>query len=245
MSEVKLNVKLISYTPEAEKLTAMAAKLCYSPSGIDDISENLTEDKAAAFIEKIVDIGHLSTIEHASFSFGIEGVSRTLLAQITRHRLASFSVQSQRYVSYSDGFSYIVPPSIRALGDDAVKKYESQMDAMQTWYDEWRVALGEKGEKSNQDARFVLPGACETKMILTMNARELLHFFSLRCCNRAQWEIRELAWRMLALVSDVAPALFQTAGPACVRGKCSEGTKTCGKAAEVRQKQQTILKGKS
>ena len=243
MSEVKLNVKLISYTPEAEKLTAMAAKLCYSPSGIDDISDNLTEDKASAFIEKIVDIGHLSTIEHASFSFGIEGVSRTLLAQITRHRLASFSVQSQRYVSYSDGFSYIVPPSIRALGDDAVKKFEQQMAAMQTWYDEWRGALGEKGEKSNQDARFVLPGACETKMILTMNARELLHFFSLRCCNRAQWEIRELAWRMFALVSDVAPALFQTAGPACIRGKCSEGSKTCGKAAEVKQKQQMILKG--
>ena len=116
---------------------------------------------------------------------------------------------------------------------------------MQTWYDEWRIALGEKGEKSNQDARFVLPGACETKMILTMNARELLHFFSLRCCNRAQWEIRELAWRMFALVSDVAPALFATAGPACVRGKCSEGRKTCGQAADVKRKQQTILKGKS
>lgn len=243
MPEVKLNVKLISYTPSPEKLTAMAAKLCYSPSSIDDIDSGLTEDKASAFIEKIIDIGHLSTIEHASFSFGIEGVSRTLLAQITRHRLASFSVQSQRYVSYSDGFSYIVPPSIHALGHDAVEKYNQQMQLMQTWYDEWRIALGEKGEKSNQDARFVLPGACETKMILTMNARELLHFFSLRCCNRAQWEIRDLAWKMFALVSDIAPALFQSAGPACVRGKCSEGKKTCGKAAEVKQKQQTLLKG--
>ncbi len=244
MPEVKLNVKLLYFTPEAEKITAMGAKLCYSPSGIDDIASGLTEEKAAAFIEKIVDIGHLSTIEHASFSFGIEGVSRTLLAQITRHRLASFSVQSQRYVSYSDnGFSYIIPPSISALGDEAKEKYEQQMNTMQQWYDEWRQALGEKGEKTNQDARFVLPGACETKMILTMNARELLHFFSLRCCNRAQWEIRELSWRMFALVSQIAPALFKAAGPSCVRGKCSEGNKTCGKASEVKKKQKSILEG--
>jgi thymidylate synthase (FAD) len=137
MSEVRQHVKLLSYSPDAEKLTAMAAKLCYSPSGIDDISEGLTDEKASAFIEKIVDIGHLSTIEHASFTFGIEGVSRTLLAQITRHRIASFSVQSQRYVSYSEnGFSYIIPPGIRALGDDAVNKYETQMATMQQWYDD-------------------------------------------------------------------------------------------------------------
>ena len=244
MSEVIQNVKLLSYTPEAEKLTAMAAKLCYSPSSIDDIADGLTENKASAFIEKIVGLGHLSTIEHASFSFGIDGVSRTLLAQITRHRIASFSVQSQRYVSYSEtGFSYIIPPSIHALGDDAVKRFEAQMQTMQEWYDGWRQALGEHGEKSNQDARFVLPGACETKMILTMNARELLHFFEIRCCERAQWEIRKLAWHMLTLVCDVAPALFGTAGPSCLRGKCSEGVKTCGKAKEVKQKQSDILKG--
>ena len=244
MPETKQYVELLMYTPEAEKLTAMAAKLCYSPSGIDDIADGLTGDKAAAFIEKIIEIGHHSTIEHATFTFGIEGVSRTLLAQITRHRLASFSVQSQRYVSYSEtGFSYIVPPSIRALGEEATARFQAQMQTMQDWYDEWREALGEKGEKANQDARFVLPGACETKMILTMNARELLHFFSLRCCNRAQWEIRSLAWRMLELVSGVAPALFKAAGPSCIRGKCSEGAKTCGQAKAVKQKQSEILKG--
>jgi thymidylate synthase (FAD) len=242
MSEVKQYVKLLSYTPDAEKLTAMAAKLCYSPSRIDDISDGLTDEGAASYIEKIVDIGHLSTIEHASFTFGIEGVSRTLLAQITRHRIASFSVQSQRYVSYSEnGFSYIIPPSIRALGSEAVKRYEAQMATMQDWYDEWRTALGSKGEKSNEDARFVLPGACETKMLLTMNARELAHFFTLRCCNRAQWEIRELAWNMLSLVSSVSPALFSSAGPSCVRGKCSEGRMTCGKPDEVKQKQKRIV----
>ncbi|MGI5849207.1 MAG: FAD-dependent thymidylate synthase [Christensenellales bacterium] len=245
MPYVNLNVKLLSFTPTAEKLAAMGAKLCYSPSSIDDIADELTSDKAAAFIEKIIEIGHLSTIEHASFTFGIEGVSRTLLAQITRHRIASFSVQSQRYVSYSNnGFSYIIPPSIRALGEKAVSRFEEQMRTIQGWYDEWRIALGQKGEKSNQDARFVLPGACETKMILTMNARELLHFFSLRCCNRAQWEIRDLAWSMLSLVCEVSPALFSSAGPACVRGRCGEGVKTCGLSGEVKQKQSKILKGK-
>lgn len=244
MSEVKQNVKLLSYSPDAEKLTAMAAKLCYSPSGIDDISERMTDESASAYLEKIVDLGHLSTIEHASFTFGIEGVSRTLLAQVTRHRIASFSVQSQRYVSYSEnGFSYIIPPGIRALGSEAVKKYEAQMATMQQWYDGWRDQLGGKGEKSNEDARFVLPGACETKMMLTMNARELQHFFSLRCCNRAQWEIRELAWNMMGLVSSVCPALFSSAGPSCVRGKCSEGRMTCGKPQEVKQKQQRIVNG--
>jgi thymidylate synthase (FAD) len=111
-------------------------------------------------------------------------------------------------VSYSGGgFGYIVPPAIRALGDEAVAKYEAQMAQMQSWYDEWREALGGAGEASNEDARFVLPGACETRMMLTMNARELLHFFSLRCCNRAQWEIRALAWEMLALAREAAPAL--------------------------------------
>ena len=243
MPEATQNVKLLHYSPEAEKLAAMAAKLCYSPAHIDDIADDLTPEKSAAFLQKIVDLGHLSTVEHASFTFGIEGVSRTLLAQVTRHRIASFSVQSQRYVSYSDGgFGYIVPPSIRALGDEAVKAYEAQMAQMQRWYDGWREQLGD-GEKSNEDARFVLPGACETRLMLTMNARELMNFFSLRCCNRAQWEIRELAWRMLELVCEAAPSLFVNAGPSCVRGACSEGKMTCGKAAEVRKHHEAIVKG--
>ena len=214
MPEAAQNVKLLHYPPEAEKLAAMAAKLCYSPAHIDDIADDLTSEKSAAFLQKIVDLGHLSTVEHASFTFGVEGVSRTLLAQLTRHRIASFSVQSQRYVSYSDGgFGYIVPPAIRELGEDAVREYEEQMSQMQLWYDGWRKRLGE-GEKSNEDARFVLPGACETRLMLTMNARELMNFFSLRCCSRAQWEIRELAWRMLSLVCEAAPSLFANAGPA-------------------------------
>ncbi len=244
MPEVKQFVRLISHTPDAEKLAAMGAKLCYSASGIGDIEAGLSPENAKGFIERIVDLGHLSTIEHASFTFGIEGISRTLLAQITRHRIASFSVQSQRYVSYSEqGFGYIVPPAIRALGIEAVAKYEQQMRTIQQWYDEWQQALGGKIEHTNEDARFVLPGACETRMLLTMNARELLHFFSLRCCNRAQWEIRELAWSMLKLAASAAPALFSAAGPACVRGACAEGSKTCGRIGEMRNKQQSIVKG--
>jgi thymidylate synthase (FAD) len=243
MPEARLNVKLLHYPPEAQKLTAMAAKLCYSPAHIDDIGEDLTPEKSAAFLQKIVDLGHLSTVEHASFTFGIEGVSRTLLAQLTRHRIASFSVQSQRYVSYSgEGFGYIVPPAIRELGEDAVREFGAQMDEMQRWYDGWRQRLGE-GERSNEDARFVLPGACETRLMLTMNARELMHFFALRCCNRAQWEIRGLAWRMLSLACEAVPALFGNSGPACVRGACSEGKMTCGRAAEVREYHDMTVKG--
>jgi thymidylate synthase (FAD) len=245
MAEAILSVKLLSFSPDAEKLTAMASKLCYSPAHIEDIEEGLTDENAAAYIQKIVDLGHLSTVEHASFTFGIEGVSRTLLAQITRHRIASFSVQSQRYVSYSEGgFGYVIPPSIRALGAEAVARYEAQMAQMQSWYEQWQRDLGGSGEKSNEDARFVLPGACETRMLLTMNARELLHFFTLRCCNRAQWEIRALAWRMLELCYQAAPALFGSAGPACVRGACSEGRMSCGLSKEVRGRRNDVLKGK-
>lgn len=244
MPEVKQSVTLLSYTPEAEKLAAIGARLCYSPANIEDIKLSLPAQKAKEFIAHIVDIGHLSTVEHASFTFGIEGVSRTLLAQITRHRIASFSVQSQRYVSYSKtGFGYIIPPAIKELGSEAADKFRLQMDTILQWYNEWKAALGCEGEVSNEDARFVLPGACETRMMLTMNARELLHFFTLRCCNRAQWEIRALAWSMLKLAVAAAPALFESAGPACVRGACSEGKKSCGKSAQIKKQHKALLKG--
>ena len=193
----------------------------------------MDEKDQAAFLRRIMASGHLSVLEHASFTFGISGVSRALLAQITRHRIASFSVQSQRYVSLEKGFGYIVPPRIRDLGEDAVKEFESQMAQMQTWYQDWQEKLG-KGEGSNEDARFVLPNACETHITMTMNARELLHFFSLRCCNRAQWEIRALAREMLRLCKQVSPVIFESAGPGCVRGACPEGAKSCGQQAEMR-----------
>jgi thymidylate synthase (FAD) len=203
------------------------------------------------------DLGHASPIEHASFTFGIEGVSRTLLAQITRHRLASFSVQSQRYVRLDD-FRYVVPPEIEAIPEakaafidsmnedakrylDLAKKLEDGHTArlMAEGMPE-KAARSKAAKQANEDARFVLPNACETKMVVTMNTRSLLNFFRLRCCNRAQWEIRALAEEMLRLVYPVAPHLFRTAGPGCLTGACPEGKMCCGKTAEVRAKYEAM-----
>ena len=231
--KVEGKARLIRYTADPEQTIALAAKLCYSGDEIDDLIEKIGEKDNAKFISLLTKMNHYSPFEHASFTFALEGVSRALLAQITRHRIASFSVRSQRYVSEGE-FNYIVPPAIEALGKDAVNKYEAQMAQMLEWYREWQQDLGGNNEKSNEDARFVLPNACETKMILSMNARELLHFFSLRCCNRAQWEIRNIAWQMLEEVLRVAPSVFSNAGPGCLRGVCPEGKKSCGKAAEVK-----------
>ena len=176
--------------------------------------------------------GHESVLEHCKFSFQVEGVSRALLAQLTRHRIASFSVQSQRYVAMKGGFPYVIPPRIQELGDDAVKRYKAQMELMGNWYDEWFALLG---DDSAEDARFVLPNACCTKLVVTMNARELRHFFSLRCCNRAQWEIRELADEMLRICKEEAYSLFADAGAGCVRGACPEGKHSCGKPRNKEQ----------
>ena len=228
MAEQKtLHIELIRHSLSPEELISLGAKLCYSKSTIDDLSQKIQSKDQSEFIKKLVSMGHESVLEHASFTFGVEGVSRTLLAQITRHRLASFSVQSQRYVSYENGFGYIIPPAIEALGPDAVQEYGIQMNIMEEWYKEWQNKLG-KGEHSNEDARFVLPNACETRFLVTMNVRELRHFFELRMCNRAQWEIRRLANAMFDACYKVAPLLFENAGPGCVRGKCPEGEKSCG-----------------
>ncbi len=241
MGEVGLQVELLKWTPEPEATIALAARLCYTDTDIASLARSFRQGEERAFIRKLMDFGHLSPIEHASFTFGIEGVSRSLLAQVTRHRLASFSVQSQRYVGKAsdrspDGvFNYIVPPRIRALGQTYVKRFEGQMRTIQGWYDDWNRLLGDRGEASQEDARFVLPNAAETKLVLTMNARELLYFFRLRCCNRAQWEIRNMAVEMLKKVKGIAPALFEDAGPACVVGPCPEGTMSCGKIRSVRR----------
>lgn len=236
MPEKHLKVTLVAHTPDPEGTCALAARTCYSALDGDGLTALVHDRDQTAFLKRIVASGHLSVLEHASFTFFVEGVSRALLAQVTRHRIASFSVQSQRYVSLAEGFNYVIPPRIRALGEDAVKEFERQMDQMQSWYVDWQERLGGSGEGSNEDARFVLPNACETHITLTMNARELLHFFSLRCCNRAQWEIRQMAVEMLRLCKQTAPALFEGAGPGCVGGPCPEGAKTCGKAKEMREK---------
>lgn len=248
-----INVQLLAYTPEPEKTIACAAKLCYSPAEIDTIKDGLTEEKTASFIDMLSTIGHESPIEHASFTFGIEGVSRSLLAQITRHRMASFSVQSQRYVA-ENAFEFVLPPEIEAI-PEAKEEYLKAMKEDQEHYDRLTEMLKEKHyadflaqglsekqakskaeKKAIEDARFVLPNACTTKMVCTMNARSLKNFFSIRCCNRAQWEIRELATLMLAEVRKVAPHIFANMGPSCLCGPCPEGKMSCGKMKEVREK---------
>lgn len=254
---LKLNVTLIEYTPQPEKIIAAAAKLCYSDSGCENIMDGLDYEKTNNFVKMLSDMGHESPIEHVSFTFAIEGVSRTLLAQITRHRHASFSVQSQRYVR-KNNFVYITPPAISADAEvnemyqkamnDSYSSYNKIADKLCEKYvaEFLEQGLSEKTAKSKaekmaiEDARFVLPNACETKMVVTMNARSLVNFFRLRCCNRAQWEIRALAIDMFKLCYKVAPSLFYNAGASCCKGSCTEGKMTCGKVTEVRQEFERI-----
>ena len=247
-----MKVELLAYTPDADKLVAAAAKLCYAKSDISALMDKLTPEKVEDFLDMLSEIGHESPVEHASFTFGIEGVSRALLAQITRHRIASFSVQSQRYVDKS-GFEYITPPEIADI-PEAMAEFEEAMAEDARHYQNLKAILSKAHKerlcaqgmdeaaatkaaekKANEDARFVLPNACDTRMIVTMNVRSLRNFFKLRCCARAQWEIREVAIEMLRLCKGVAPMLFSKAGPSCVSGKCSEGAMTCGKAKEMRE----------
>ncbi|NTW71538.1 MAG: FAD-dependent thymidylate synthase [Eubacteriaceae bacterium] len=251
--ETKLKVELLQHTPEPEKIIAAAAKLCYSKSGIDKIMDDLTDEKVGKFLNILMDMGHASPIEHVSFTFGIEGVSRSLTHQLVRHRVASYSQKSQRYVTESQ-FEYIIPPQI-AQDAQAKALYIQAMENDQKIYDEIaailkekrykeylaagdreKTAMGKAEKTAIEDARYVLPNGCETKIIATMNARELIHFFNHRCCQRAQWEIRELATEMLKLVKKTAPIIFKKCGPNCINGPCPEGAMTCGKISEVREK---------
>ncbi len=221
------NVKLLYHTPEPERAVAMAARLCYSPVGAEQLAVDMSADQVANLVQKIVAMGHASTLEHAVFTFAIEGVSRVLTHQLVRHRIASYSQQSQRYVGEHD-FEYILPPSI-ANNPKAQEKYLALMDNIRDTYDEL-AALGVPRE----DARYCLANATETKIVVTMNARTLLHFFQIRCCMRAQWEIRHMAELMLEKVRQAAPLLFEKAGPTCITaGYCSEGTMTCGRLGKA------------
>lgn len=245
-------VTLITYTPDPDQLVAQAARLCYSSASIEDVQDSLTPEKTASMVEMLASMGHDSPTEHASFTFGIEGVSRSFLAQITRHRIASYSVKSQRYVDETS-FEFVIPPEIDAI-PQAREEFLSAMEEDRRRYTVISELLFRKQKErmletgmtekqaesaarkmANEDARYVLPNACETTMICTFDARSLNHFFSLRCCNRAQWEIRGVAVQMLRLARKAAPELFKKAGPSCVRGACSEGKMTCGRAKEMRE----------
>lgn len=248
-----MKLELLQYTPEPEKLISAAAKLCYSSSDIDNIMENLDDEKIGRFLQNLVNMGHESPIEHVSFTFGAEGVSRTLTHQLVRHRIASYSQQSQRYVKLEQ-FEYIIPPQIEKI-PEAKEKFISAMEYDSRCYNELinilqkknyerLLSLGESEKQARlqaekmsiEDARYVFPNACETKIIFTMNARSLYNFFAHRCCNRAQWEIHALADEMLRKVKKVAPVLFKNAGPSCMKGACPEGKMTCGKFEEIRSK---------
>lgn len=223
-----MKVKLICHTPEPERTVAMSARLCYSPVGAEQLAENMSNEQVDKLVQKIVELGHASTMEHVSFTFAIEGVSRVLTHQLVRHRIASYSQQSQRYVGEHD-FEYILPPSV-AANEKARTKFTALMDQIRSAYDEL-VDLGIPKE----DARYCLANATETKIVVTMNARTLLHFFQVRCCMRAQWEIRCMAELMLAEVRKVAPLLFKNAGPTCVtQHYCGEGTMTCGRLTAMK-----------
>ena len=221
-----MNVELLYHTPDPQRAVATAARLCYAPIGAAELMESLDDEAIIKVLRTIMTGGHFSTLEHASYTFAIDGVSRALTHQLVRHRLASFNQQSQRYVAYKDGLDVIKPQSI-AENEEANALFDQMVERTVEAYKAF-LAAGVPAE----DARYILPNAAETKIVVTMNIRELLHFFSLRCCNRAQWEIRELAWRMLELVRDTAPYIFMDAGPGCVRGACPEKKMACGSPYE-------------
>jgi len=219
-----MKVKLINYTKNPERIVAQSARLCYSASDIDELNEKLSDESIIKLIKKIIKLGHYSVLEHATFTFAIEGISRVTSHQLVRHRIASFSQQSQRYVKIKKkGFPYVIPKSI-AKDKKLIKIYTDTIKKLDESYNlflDHNIAI--------EDARYILPQAVETKMIVTANARELLHIFKLRCCNRAQWEIREVAKNMLKEVKAIAPNVFKNAGPPCILGPCPEGELSCGK----------------
>jgi thymidylate synthase (FAD) len=216
-----MKVALLSYTKDAERLCAAAGHSCYSDKPASELIRSFDEAKAGKTISRVVGMGHHSVIEHASYTFSLEGVSRALTHQLVRHRIASFSQQSQRYVSLHEP-SYVIPPKV-AADPELKREFEELMERI------WQTYRHLEEKVPPEEARYVLPNACTTNIVVTMNARELWHFFSLRCCNRAQEEIRQAAEEMLRLVKEVSPTIFQDAGPPCMRGPCPEGKLTCGK----------------
>ena len=217
-----MQVELLYHTPDPERAIATAARLCYAPVGASELMETMPEDRVKSVLSTIMKSGHFSTLEHASYTFAVDGVSRALTHQLVRHRIASFNQQSQRYVKCTEGLSVIKPESVAA--DAATERVFDEAIAASL---EAYAKLLEAGVPA-EDARYLLPNAAETKIVITMNVRELLHFFGLRCCNRAQWEIRAMADEMLALAKPTAPYIFMDAGAPCIRGACPEGKMTCG-----------------
>jgi len=222
--EDKLKVELISHTADPEQNVVAAIRQCYSSVGAQELKEKTTDELKRKLIAQVIESGHTSTLEHATFTFAIDGVSRVTEIHLIRHRIASFSIQSGRYVKRGDA-AYRVPPKIKALQDKKLyEKYLKHLENSQELYNE----LMEVGIPA-EDARFCQPQSVQVKIVMSMNARELLHFFSVRSCTRALWEIREIAKQMLDLVREVAPIIFENAGPPCISEKlCDQGKMSCG-----------------
>ncbi len=225
-----LKVRLLQHTPSPDRAIAVAGRLCYAPVSAAELAEGMTDDEVRRLVGILIRSGHHSALEHASFTFAVDGISRACSHQLVRHRLASYNQQSQRYVPFASADDFIVPPRI-AEDPAALKVFTAAMAQAREAYDRL-VALGlDRGygrESVQEDARFVLPNAAETKIVVTMNARELRHFIQVRCCRRAQWEINQLAWTMRHLAQQVSPLLFADSGPVCLTDECPEGTLTCG-----------------
>lgn len=221
------SVTVLAHSPDPERSVAAAARLCYSPRGVTELREALTDREVGELLERLLAMGHLSALEHATFTFGIEGISRACSHQLVRHRLASYSQQSQRYVKMG-AVTAVTPPSI-AADPEAASRFHVALEEIWALY----AKMVESGVPA-EDARYILPNACETKIVVSMNARELRHFFQLRLCRRAQWEIRQMSVVLLRAVTPLAPRLFRGAGPGCLRGACPEGAFSCGRAEEVR-----------
>ena len=236
MSETRMQVELLAHTPEPLSLIFAAFRQCYHAGFVADmwprlLAGEISREEQSEFVRKVVESGHVSPVEHVSFTFAAQGISRALTHQLVRHRIASYSQQSQRYVDGS-GFNYILPPAI-AKNPKAKARFLRCIEEIGDAYREIKEELEAAGrkDKAKEDARFLLPQAAETRIVMTMNCRSLLNFFEYRCCTRAQWEIRALADAMLAQCREVLPVVFATAGARCERlGFCPEGERfTCGR----------------
>jgi len=219
----QIKIEVLTHTPDPEQTVALAARLCYSPLGGDELKAALTPEKVKGLLQNVLGMGHFSVLEHISFTFLIEGVSRVTTHQLVRHRIGcSYSQKSQRYVREKEP-EFVIPPKIAKDPEKKEEFLKTCREAFSAYCD-----LVDRGIHQ-EEARYLLPQALESKIVVTMNGRALHHFFSLRCCTRAQGEIRTMAQKMLNLVKGKAPLLFETAGAACERGPCPEGDKSCGR----------------
>ena len=231
-----MKVSILAHTPNIENVIASSGRLCYSKVGVNELLQKYSKEDNERFIKMLADMGHHSPLEHVSFTFAVEGVSRALTHQLVRHRIASYSQQSQRYVNLEETFDFVCPNAI--IDEGLSSEYAEIMDYIHSKYVNLTQKLEEKylakgmdkrsaNKKAIEDARYILPNACETKIVFTMNVRTLLHFFEKRCCSRAQWEIRNLANEMLRQCKEISPILFSSAGATCKKGYCTEGKMSC------------------